>query len=70
MSFVTFEPKEETEYNDGWPEEVIGDGFINLSLEYSNDIDDFAVYSDQFGDEYEFFGKDEKSWSVNVREDG
>lgn len=70
MSFVTFEPKKDTEYNDGWPEEVIGDGFINLTLEYSDWENDFAVYSDQFGDEYEFSGKDEKCWSVDVREDG
>lgn len=73
MSIVTFVPKDETDYFDGWPVNVVGDGFINLELiDWSIDDgeNDCAMYEDQFGDEYRFEGVLESSWDVDVREDG
>jgi len=76
MSKVTFVPKPGTEYESGWPEKVIGDGFINLELWEINygeikDEDESAIYQDQFHDKYyEFFDKTAGEWTVEVREDG
>lgn len=71
MGMVTFVPKEGTEYRQGWPEKVVGkyESFIDLDLDHVERDDDFAMYEDQFGDEYEFVGKDDEDWTVEVRED-
>lgn len=71
MGMVTFVPKEGTEYQQGWPEKVVGkyESFIDLDLDHVERDDDFAMYKDQFGDEYEFVGKDDEDWTVEVRED-
>lgn len=72
MSKVTFVPKPDTEYESGWPEKVVGDGFIDLKLvdTYCGDGVDSAIYRDNFRDEYEFFDKNAGEWTVEVREDG
>ncbi len=69
MSKITFVPKPGTRYESGWPDKVIGDGFIDLELKYSY-ADNSAIYRDNFGDEYEFFEKATGEWTVEVREDG
>lgn len=71
MSLVHFIPREGTEYFEGWPCHVVGDGFINLELvEWAiDDANDSAIYEDQFGDEYQFEGVLESYWYVEVRED-
>jgi hypothetical protein len=66
---VTFVPKDNTEYTDGWPNMVIGDGFIDLKLKESDHRADSAVYVDQFRDEYEFWCSSDGEWTVEVRED-
>lgn len=72
MSRVTFVPQPGTEYESGWPMQVIGDGFIGLRFvdAYSGDGVDTAVYRDNFREEYEFFDKTAGEWDVEVREDG
>lgn len=68
MSLITFTPIPDCAQEDGWPEKVIGEGFINLTL--FDSYGDFAIYSDQFKDEYEFFDPKAGEWTVEVREDG
>jgi hypothetical protein len=69
VSLVTFVPVSGCDIYAGWPEKVIGDGFIDLILKYSCS-DDSAVYKDGFNDEYEFFGVENGKWTVEIREDG
>jgi hypothetical protein len=68
MSRVTFYPKQGTSYEDGWPTQVLGDGFINLHLDTTYGPDN-AIYRDNFKEEYEFFDCEEGEWTVEVRED-
>lgn len=68
MALTTFVPKKGTDYSDGWPVHVVGDGFINLTLSHVH-WPDSAMYTDQFREEYEFWGKDDGEWTVEVRED-
>lgn len=73
MSLVTFYPVPDCDQENGWPEKVIGDGFINLTLfdAYGDDgSGSSAIYSDQFKDEYEFVDPAAGEWTVDVREDG
>jgi len=69
MSRVTFVAKSGTPYEDGWPERLVGDDFIDLRLEEVGN-DDSAVYVDNFRERYEFFGRDDREWTAEVREDG
>jgi hypothetical protein len=69
MSRVTFVAKQGTPYEDGWPEKLVGDGFIDLRLvDVGND--DCATYEDNFHGGYEFFCRDDREWTAEVREDG
>lgn len=66
MAKVLFVPKGQELDISGWPMEMLGDGFIDLKFCESNSLDDSAIYRDNFREEYEFFGKADTQWWIEV----
>lgn len=70
MSIIVFEPKPGTHIDErGWPNEVVGDGFIHMEFWAGRGPDKPAIYRDQFGEEYQMVHMPSGKFVADVRED-
>ena len=70
MTIIPFAPAPKTERINGWPSEIIGNGFIHLY--YHDYLDgDTAEYRDGFGDWYTVDAQpeDNEVFYIDIRED-